>query len=127
MCIHYPAFFYLSVKLDSSPGSGCELKYSQHDSNRSCYAQNKNASVSVGGVMEFNDVREGFILGTLKEIIIEPNGPDLGWVILLRDLQDSLTPLTFEGEKRIFSDLYFATSFAHSMGSSNIRLLEPFS
>lgn len=76
--------------------------------------------------MEFYDVQSGFVLGTLKEVIIEPCKHGCGWVIMLRDLDDNLTPLTYQGEERIFNDLYVATSFAYGMGSHRISVLESF-
>lgn len=75
--------------------------------------------------MEFFDVQMGFKLGTLKETIIEPN-QGCGWVIMLRDIQDNLTPLTAQGHKQIFEDFYFATSFAHTLGSKQISVLDSF-
>ncbi len=76
--------------------------------------------------MELNDVQTGFELGTLKESIIEPSDRGNGWIILLRDEHDHLTPLTSMGFQRIFDDLYLATSFAHSIGSKQVSVLDNF-
>lgn len=76
--------------------------------------------------MELCDVQMGFKLGSIKGAIIEPAGNGFGWIILLRDQQDHLTPLTFKGINRIFDDLYVATSFAHTIGSRQISVLDSF-
>lgn len=76
--------------------------------------------------MELYDVQMGFELGSIKGAIIEPISSGFGWVILLRDQQDHLTPLTFRGKNRIFEDLYVATSFAHCIGSRQISVLDSF-
>lgn len=76
--------------------------------------------------MELCDVQMGFELGSIKGAIIEQTNNGFGWVILLRDQKDQLTPLTFNGENRIFDDLYIATSFAHTIGSRQISVLDSF-
>ncbi|WP_207062213.1 hypothetical protein [Motiliproteus sp. SC1-56] len=76
--------------------------------------------------MEYYDVQLGYQMGALKEAIIEPGSRGNGWVILFRDVDDSLSPLTNAGQARIFHNLDNATRLAKDLGFRRVSVLEHF-
>lgn len=72
--------------------------------------------------MEFNDVYLGQKIGALKEVIFEPRSQ--GWVMLLRDEDDALLPLTCAGQACVFESLTGASQLAHEIGFNQVSVLQ---
>ncbi|RDE24882.1 hypothetical protein DV711_04680 [Motiliproteus coralliicola] len=70
--------------------------------------------------MEFSEVYLGQKMGALKEVILQPK-PD-GWIMLLRDEDDGLLPLTWGGRACLFDSLGPAAELAHLIGFDNVRV-----
>ena len=72
--------------------------------------------------MEFNDVYVGQRIGALKEVVFEPL--QQGWLMLLRDEDDSLLPLTCQGHACVFESLSRASELAYEIGFHQVRVLK---
>lgn len=76
--------------------------------------------------MELYDVQIGIAIGALKEAIIEPGTEGNGWMILFRDVDNTLLPYTTGGHERIFHNLDNATRLAKDMGFTRVSIVESF-
>ncbi|WP_210396311.1 hypothetical protein [Motiliproteus sediminis] len=72
--------------------------------------------------MEFFDVQTGCAIGALKSAIVEQG--QQGWVLLLRDEDDALLPLTCDGEVQVFRERGLAASVARRFGIKRVLVLE---
>jgi hypothetical protein len=71
--------------------------------------------------VEFNEVYVGQRIGALKEVIFEPM--QQGWLMLLRDDDDVLLPLTRAGQACVFESLSQASELAHEIGFHRVGVL----
>ncbi|MEH6823666.1 MAG: hypothetical protein V7629_07160 [Motiliproteus sp.] len=71
--------------------------------------------------MEFTEVYMGQQIGALKEVVFEPMKQ--GWMMLLRDDEDTLLPLTFQGQACVFESLARGSELAHLIGFNRVRVL----
>ncbi len=76
--------------------------------------------------MDLYDVQIGIAIGALKEAIVEPGDDGNGWMLLFRDEDNTLLPLTTGGHERIFHDLDKVTRLAKDMGFKNVSVVERF-
>ncbi len=71
--------------------------------------------------MEFAEVYLGQRIGALKEVVFEPM--QQGWVMLLRDEEDALLPLTRKGQACVFENLARASDLARLIGFERVSEL----
>ncbi|MEH6650715.1 MAG: hypothetical protein V7707_11870 [Motiliproteus sp.] len=71
--------------------------------------------------MEFKEVYVGRQIGALKAVIFEPM--QQGWLMLLRDEDDVLLPLTRQGQTCVFESLSQASELAHEIGFQRVAVL----
>ena len=71
--------------------------------------------------MEFTEVYVGQRIGALTGVIFEPM--QQGWMMLLRDEDDMLLPLTRQGEACVFESLSQASDLAHEIGFQQVGVL----
>ncbi len=71
--------------------------------------------------MEFNEVYVGQRIGALKGVVFEPMRQ--GWLMLLRDEDNVLLPLTNRGKACLFESLSQASELAHEIGFQRVAVL----
>lgn len=71
--------------------------------------------------MEFAQVYLGQRIGALKEVVFEPIPQ--GWLMLLRDEEDALLPLTRKGQACVFKSLTRASDLARLIGFDRVSVL----
>lgn len=75
--------------------------------------------------MEFFDVQTGCTIGALKAALLEPTPS--GWMILLRDEDDCLLPLTCDGQVQTFPRAEVAAALVHQLGVDRIWVMRDLS
>ena len=70
--------------------------------------------------MEFTEVCTGRKIGALKEVVFKPKPQ--GWLMLLRDEDDSLLPLTWGGRACLFENLTRAAELAYLIGFKHVSI-----